>query len=87
MYQQREKYNKISLLSLVLALIICFFALLKTSYLLVLFSLYLLVISLFSEMLVMLYSQRQIEAIKQLIRTTLLFTMTTFLLIRFIKGL
>lgn len=87
MYQQRDKYNKISLISLSLAIIICFFALIKTSYLLILFSLYSLVISLFTEAVVMLFSHRQTDALKQLIRTVALFIITTFLLIRFIKGL
>lgn len=87
MYSQREKIRKISLLSLGVMIIISFFAIINMSYLFILISLYFISISLFADAILLLHAQRQTDAIKQLIRTLILFILTTLLVIFYFKNL
>lgn len=83
MYRQREKYEHISYLALILAMITTFVAILKSYYLLVLFSLFLVSISLIAEALLLHMFHRQIESIKHLVRAILIIVLITFLFIKF----
>lgn len=87
MYAQREKYFQISIVSLALAFLIGFIAMIKASYLLILISLYCLAASLISEAFALYISFRHVDGWKQFIRGILLFVFTTYLLFKLIRGL
>ncbi|MBO1002094.1 hypothetical protein ACFSKI_05805 [Pseudogracilibacillus auburnensis] len=86
MHHQRDKYNQISIVSLLLAFLIGLFAMIKSYQLIILFSLYLLTLSIVTEALLLNMSLRKTESIKQLIRGLILFILISYLFIKFVRG-
>lgn len=86
MHRQREKYNQISIVSLLLAFFIGLFAVIKSFYLFILFSLFLLFISLLSDAMLLHISFRKIDGVKQFARGFILFVLFIFLLFKLSKG-
>lgn len=83
MHRQREKYEQLSFLALILAMVTTFVAIFKSYYLLVLISLLLVSISLIAEALLLHMFHRQIESIKHLVRAILIIVLIAFLFIKF----
>lgn len=86
MHHQREKYNQVSIIALLLAVIIGIFSIIKSFHLFILFSFYLLAVSIIAEALFLNISLRQIEGAKQLARGIMLIILVTYLFIKFVKG-
>ncbi len=87
MYQQRERYNIVSVITLGLAILIGFIAILKLSFLLVLFSILLIAISIICDALLLNISFQKFEGLKQLARGVILIFLIIFLFVFYVKGL
>lgn len=80
MQHPSERFVKIELLCLGLALFIGGFAIYKTSLLLLFMSIYLIAISLLCDGLVAITTHYRVTGIKQIIRAILLFILTTLII-------
>lgn len=82
MRHPNEKFIKIELVSLTLAVIIGLFAIIQAAFIWFSLSVYLIAISLFCDGVIALSTHQQVWAMKQLIRSILLFLLTTLLIFK-----
>lgn len=73
-----EKFIRIELATIALAILIGFIVLIKGYILLAFASLYLLVISLLSEAMIAWFTHQKVQSGKQIIRAVILFALTTY---------
>ena len=83
MFHKRQKLNKLSFISLFIALVLILFGLIKSMLILIILVLFLITISLFCEAVIHYLSFRQFEAIKSLSQSILLLIASIYLLFLF----
>jgi|GEM_PF-1816454 len=86
MYHQREKFNKLTIIFLGLAIIIGLIGMIKSFQFFILIALVFIGGSLITEAFYFFISLRQIDSLKQIIRAILIIILAVYLLLKLLKG-
>src|SRR5690625_3079353 len=86
MYYQQEKYNKLTIICILFALIVGMIGMIKSFQFFILLAFIFIGVSLITESLSFFISFRKIDSLKQMIRAILIIILSLYLLIKLLKG-